>query len=282
MMRFAIAAALLSQSYGFRAPQLRAPRLGLLRSAAAPAAPAPPPALTGGKVQKRLIGLLSFNAGVADVVLFKKHGCYATMMTGNLIKGACAAVDGRLGDASFFLAMMGSYLGGCAAHRALDQRCEPRTKGRAVAAAVAVLFAASDRAGLAKRTGALWLAAGFGLVNSISVEVLLTITWMLTIHMQKLTNFAADALGLSGRDARGAAKFGPVLRRSVVVLSTFAGGVAVGHAFCDDMLRRGFATVFGAWYAVLILAHERGTLGLDALGRSLLLNKNANPGLRED
>ena len=43
--------------------------------------------------------------------------------------------------------------------------------------------------------GALWLAAGFGLVNAVSVDVLLTITWMLTIHMQKLTNYATDAVG---------------------------------------------------------------------------------------
>ena len=38
-----------------------------LRRAAAPAAP-PPVAAAGNKVQKRLIALLSFNAGVADVV----------------------------------------------------------------------------------------------------------------------------------------------------------------------------------------------------------------------
>ena len=39
-----------------------------LRRAAAPPAPPAPVAAAGNKVQKRLIALLSFNAGVADVV----------------------------------------------------------------------------------------------------------------------------------------------------------------------------------------------------------------------
>ena len=42
-------------------------RLPSLQRAAAPAAPTPV-AAAGNKVQKRLIALLSFNAGVADVV----------------------------------------------------------------------------------------------------------------------------------------------------------------------------------------------------------------------
>ena len=74
-----------------------------------------------------------------------------------------------------------------------------------------------------------------------------------------------------------------MLRRSVVVVSCFFGGCLAGHAFCDAALAaKGFATGLGAWYALMVLAHDRGTLGLDALGTSLLLNQNANPGLRDD
>ena len=50
----------------WRDPQPRVKPLTLRR--AAPAAPTPV-AAAGNKVQKRLIALLSFNAGVADVVL---------------------------------------------------------------------------------------------------------------------------------------------------------------------------------------------------------------------
>ena len=151
------------------------------------------------------------------------------MMTGNLIKGTCALVDARFADARFFAAMIVSYLAGCSGQRILDQRATPRTKSRVIAVATFLLFRCSDVfGGASARRGALWLAAGFGLVNAVSVDVLLTITWMLTIHMQKLTNYATDAIGLSGAKAKASAKFGPVLRRSCVVLALFAAGVGAG------------------------------------------------------
>lgn len=268
---------LFASAHAWQGPQHRVKPL-TLRRAAPVAAPA------GSKVQKRLIALLSFNAGVADVVLFKKHGCFATMMTGNLIKGTCALVDAQYADARFFGCMILSYLAGCSGQRILDQRCTPRTKSRFIALATFLLFRASDVfGGASMRRGALWLSAGFGLVNAVSVDVLLTITWMLTIHMQKLTNYATDAVGLSGSDAQTKATFGPVLRRSCVVLGLFALGVGAGHVLCSELLTmKDFATAFGAWYALIVLSHDQGRVGLDSLGKTLLLNKNANPGLLDD
>jgi uncharacterized membrane protein YoaK (UPF0700 family) len=217
-------------------------------------------------------------------VLFKKHGCFATMMTGNLIKGTCALVDAKWADARFFGCMILSYLAGCSGQRILDQRATPCTKSRVIALATFLLFRCSDVfGGASARRGALWLAAGFGLVNAVSVDVLLTITWMLTIHMQKLTNYATDAVGLSGAKAKASAKFGPVLRRSCVVLALFAAGVGAGHYFCEACLdMAGFSTLFGAWYALIVLSHDQGRVGLDSLGKALLLNKNANPGLLDE
>ena len=155
-----------STAAALRSPAHRV-RLPSLQRAAAPAAPPAPVAAAGNKVQKRLIALLSFNAGVADVVLFKKHGCFATMMTGNLIKGTCALVDAKLADARFFGCMILSYLAGCSGQRILDQRATPRTKSRVIALATFLLFRCSDVfGGASARRGALWLAAGFGLVNA--------------------------------------------------------------------------------------------------------------------
>ena len=57
----------LALAAAWRGPQPRVRPLTLRR--AAPAAPPAPVAAAGNKVQKRLIALLSFNAGVADVVL---------------------------------------------------------------------------------------------------------------------------------------------------------------------------------------------------------------------
>ena len=206
------------------------------------------------------------------------------MMTGNLIKGTCALVDAKFADARFFAAMIVSYLAGCSGQRVLDQRATPRTKSRVLALATFLLFRCSDVfGGASARRGALWLAAGFGLVNAVSVDVLLTITWMLTIHMQKLTNYATDAVGLSGAKAKASAKFGPVLRRSCVVLALFAAGVGAGHYFCEACLDlAGFSTLFGAWYGLIVLSHDQGRVGLDSLGKALLLNKNANPGLLDE
>jgi uncharacterized membrane protein YoaK (UPF0700 family) len=100
-------------------------------------------------------------------VLFKKHGCFATMMTGNLIKGTCALVDAKWADARFFGFMIVSYLAGCSGQRILDQRATPRTKSRVLALATFLLFRCSDVfGGASARRGALWLAAGFGLVNA--------------------------------------------------------------------------------------------------------------------
>ena len=130
-----------------------------------------------------------------------------------------------------------------------------------------------------RRGGARWLAAGFGLVNAVSVDVLLTITWMLTIHMQKLTNYATDAIGLSGAKAKASAKFGPVLRRSCcVVLALFAAGVGAGHG-CEACLDLAESTdAVRGLVRVIVLSHDQGRVGLDSSRRALLLNKNANPG----
>mgnify|MGYP006883891145 FL=1 len=44
----------------------------------------------------------------------------------------------------------------------------------------------------------------------------------------------------------------------------------------------GFSTLFGALYALIVLSHDQGRVGLDSLGKALLLNKNANPGLLDE
>ena len=62
-----------------------------------------------------------------------------------------------------------------------------------------------------------------------------------------------------------------------------AAGIGAGHYFCEACLdMAGFSTVFGAWYALIVLSHDQGRVGLDSLGKALLLNKNANPGLLDE
>ena len=197
------------------------------------------------------------------------------LMTGNLIKGTCAVVGYRWREAGFFAAVTASYLVGVAAFRATDVRLGRGARaGRVAAVFIAAAFALSDAlpSGVGS-AGAVVLAAGFGAVNSVSVDVLATITWMLTIHMHKLTAVGVDALGLSGKAARAAAKLDPTLKRSVAVLAAFAGGVAAGAGICaafPAFVNRGFATAMGASYAAVLLAHDyEGRVGFAALSRSL-------------
>ena len=233
------------------------------------------PAATGA--QKRLVFLLAFCAGLADLVLVRKHGCFATMMTGNLIKGITAGIDARWADAAFFASMVTVYLSGVGAFRVLDERFgrdrSPRVN-RVLAPAVLFFFVGADAFGHdAPRAGALWCAAGFGLVNSVSLDVLLTITCMLTVHMHKLTNLAVDFAGLAGREARARAKVTPVNKRSITAIGAFGLGVAAGvvlFAAFPGFVARGFQTALGLSYFCILLSHDRGRLRRDMPGRTLL------------
>ena len=250
-----------------------------------PVVAAPAAAAAAGKcdpvgaegAQKRLVFFLAFNAGLADLVLFRKHSCFATMMTGNLIKGVCAGLGARWADAVFFSQLTAVYLSGVGAFRALDARLGREASpavNRVLAPAVLALFAAADAfAAASPRAAALWCAAGFGLVNSVSLDVLLTITTMLTVHMHKLTNLAVDAVGLAGPAARGRAKLSDMNKRSIAVISAFALGIAAGTGICANFpafVHRGFSTALGASYALMLLTHDNGRLCLDTLGRTLL------------
>ena len=64
---------------------------------------------------------LAFLAGVCDVICYRRHGCYANMLTGNTIQAANALSTLRLADMGFFLSILGSYMIGFGAYRAVDR-----------------------------------------------------------------------------------------------------------------------------------------------------------------
>ena len=227
-----------------------------------PAPAAPALAETKG-AQKRLVFLLAFNAGLADLVLVRTYGCYATMVTGTTVEGVAAAAGARWADAAFFGGAIASYLSGVGAFRILDERFgRGRKANRVLAPAVLLLFVGADAFGPA-RLGVLWCAAGFGLVNALSLDVLLTNTQLLTVHLHKLANLAVDFAGLAGREARARAKLSDVNKRSLAVVGAFGLGVAAGVCLCaafPGFVARGFQAALGASYALILLSHDRGAL----------------------
>ena len=229
-----------------------------------PVVPPAAPALAETKgAQKRLVFLLAFNAGLADLVLVRTYGCYATMMTGTTVEGVAAAAGARWADAAFFGGAIASYLSGVGAFRILDERFgRGRKANRVLAPAVLLLFVGADAFGPA-RLGVLWCAAGFGLVNALSLDVLLTNTQLLTVHLHKLANLAVDFAGLAGREARARAKLSDVNKRSLAVVGAFGLGVAAGAGLCaafPGFVARGFQAALGASYALILLSHDRGAL----------------------
>ena len=213
--------------------------------------------------QKRLVFFLAFNAGLADLVLVRTYGCYATMVTGTTVEGVAAAAGARWADAAFFGGAIASYLSGVGAFRILDERFgRGRKANRVLAPAVLLLFVGADAFAPA-RLGVLWCAAGFGLVNALSLDVLLTNTQLLTVHLHKLANLAVDFAGLAGREARARAKVTPVNKRSITAIGAFGLGVAAGvvlFAAFPGFVARGFQAALGASYALILLSHDRGAL----------------------
>ena len=179
-------------------------------------------------------------------------------MTGNTIALGVSIGEFRWLDASYFGAVLLTYVAGIAAFRVIDLRRRGRFTLSAAAPVVFALFAATDLL-LSLHDGSRWamllLATGFGLVNAASSESAGAITCMVTGHLQKMSNQLVEF-----------ARTGCVGSwQSASILSTFATGVAAATAFArfsPAPLRRlpPFACM-GAVYAGSFVLSEWPLLG---------------------
>ena len=199
---------------------------------------------------------LAFLAGVCDVICYRRHGCYANMLTGNTIQAANALSTLRLADMAFFLSILGSYMVGFGAYRAVDRSVQghnsnvegvtgaingsgnPRRKRLVTPAVVAPvimsLFTLYDM--LVIKTGAgRWtvpiLVVGSAMINSAGLESTGAVCNMMTGNFGKTANFITDFTLhkiLGGPEPSAELKKGA--RKSGKIIGSFFAGVALTGA----------------------------------------------------
>ncbi|KAL1522924.1 hypothetical protein AB1Y20_017889 [Prymnesium parvum] len=181
--------------------------------------PHPPPAPPAS--HRPFLMSLAFLAGVSDVLCFSKFGCYANMMTGNVISTVASLAALRWRDATFFAAAVLNYVLGFGLFRCLDRRSSRRYAIGAAAVIVFTLFSLCEVLLLLqprRRWQMVLLAFAFGLINAVSSETTGVVTSMVTGHLQKLSNALADFV--DGQAVSSAP--------SLTVLCSFVAGIAFG------------------------------------------------------
>ena len=242
---------------------------------------------------------LAFLAGVCDVICYRRHGCYANMLTGNTIQAANALSTLRLADMGFFLSILGSYMIGFGAYRAVDRSVQehnsntPEGSGGSMrrkrlvtpavlAPVIITLFALYDMLAVKSIAGR-WampiLVFGSAMINSAGLESTGAVCNMMTGNFGKTANYITD---LTLHKFLGGPEPSPDLRkgalRSGKIIFSFFSGVALTGAVItggDRLLTRlpfvgidaltiarlPHFTILGAAYATLLLLYSRTVAG---------------------
>ena len=185
-----------------------------------------------GRGSPTLVRSFAFFNGWAEVVCFEHYSAFANMMTGNWMRICTSLVALQWVDAVYWLLVVLFYIGGAGVHRAVDLALSPKgaaaggdhSSCAAIAPVVLALFVAADwlrgAGSHTTRWTMLLLSAAFGMVNTAGSEATGVLTHVVTGHLQKLGQSAADGLGgrLHGEKQRAA-------QRSLVVMLAFGGGM---------------------------------------------------------
>eukprot|EP00593_Proboscia_inermis_P009644 CAMPEP_0171316930 /NCGR_PEP_ID=MMETSP0816-20121228/76501_1 /TAXON_ID=420281 /ORGANISM="Proboscia inermis, Strain CCAP1064/1" /LENGTH=237 /DNA_ID=CAMNT_0011809545 /DNA_START=291 /DNA_END=1004 /DNA_ORIENTATION=+ len=209
--------------------------------------------------------MMAFLTGIANMSLNMKYKTFATMMTGNTMWMALAAAEARYADIGYYASVILSYLTGLTVFRKTDLTLRERSM-EVCAFSVSALFVGSDV--IHHFTNTKWipvmmLAAGFGIINSVGMEVAGTLTFVITGHMTKLTNQAFDRVSKTkGRKKLTATEKAAVVQNFSVVAGFFFGAVFAGFLKCKDQIRRtGLFSILGLSYGFLFLWQERESMG---------------------
>ncbi|KAL7524136.1 hypothetical protein ACHAWF_000823, partial [Thalassiosira exigua] len=134
--------------------------------------------------KKRIATLMAFLTGWADYIFLKKHGFFATMMTGNSMKLADALVYGRFVDAAFFVSVIAAYVAGVGTFRRAELSYKDRALNGLFAPVVAGCFLWSDYLTWTNPSSrflpAMLLSFSWGIVNSVGSEVTGTLIFVVT------------------------------------------------------------------------------------------------------
>lgn len=218
------------------------------------------------------VAAFAFLAGWVEMVVHVEFNCFLNMMTGMLLKTCIFASKSCWVDALFFLSMMFSYLTGFQISRYFHMdssislsspkvfcnddatSCMVMTPQWRVAALFALFFfGGADLLYHWRSTRwGVWhlVTAGSGVVNYAALQETGAITWMMTGHVQTLSNLIGDFV--KNRGTRGLSMDKYVT--SLGILVAFVCGVftciATGHARTFTSGLR-FAPL-GAMYAILL------------------------------
>lgn len=215
--------------------------------------------------KKRIAVLMAFMTGWADLNFLSKYGFFGTMMTGNAMKMADAAVGGRARDALFFLSVIASYIVGVGTFRRAELSYKDKALAGLFAPVVAGCFLWSDYLYWTNPAGrfvpAGLLSFAWGIINSVGSEVTGTLVFVLTGAMTRLSNMVVDRFSrTAGR--KKIPKEGFLMSLSVI------GGFTLGAAWsailakqAPKLMSRGSFSIMGGIYGLLFLWLDRTELG---------------------
>jgi len=208
--------------------------------------------------------MMAFLTGIANITLNMKYKTFATMMTGNTMWMAFAATEARYVDIVYYASVIASYLVGLALFRKTDLSLREQSM-KVCASLVTGLFIGSDV--IFHLTNRKWLpvmmlASGFGIINSVGMEVAGTLTFVITGHMTKLTNQAFDRFSrTAGRKHLSAAEWEAVKLNASVIGGFFFGAFFACILKSKDLIRRtGLFSVMGIVYGALFVWQERESM----------------------
>ena len=222
--------------------------------------------------KKRLATGVAFLTGWADVALFKRYQTFATMMTGNLMWLAAAAIEQRFKMVAYYGSVIAAYIVGMAAFRRMDLSLRKRCL-RVCSLAVVALFVGSDLVhwyAQSRWIPVVMLAAGYGIINSIGTEVAGTLTFVVTGHMTKLTHQCVDRISRKrGRQKLSQSQKVAALQNIAVTGGFFAGAMFASVLETKQRLSSGVFSVLGILYGALFY-----WLDMESIGGAWWLRKN--------
>jgi len=212
----------------------------------------------------RLVFVLAFMTGVADVAMVLKYKNFATMMTGNTMWMASHALNGLVGPFLYLSAVLGSYMAGLAVFRRTYQRLSEQSL-QLFAPMITAAFLAADHLTyadpVAKLVPMCLLSGAYGIINAVGTDMAGTMCFVLTGHLTRITNALVDRFStLAGKKPLDAAG---MLRSSSVFLGFFLGAAAAwgGVQVWPSLQDRGLLSLMGTVYGALFLWQDAKNMG---------------------
>ena len=216
--------------------------------------------------KRRLASAMAFLTGWADLTLYMKYKSFATMMTGNTMWAALAAVERRYTDVGYYLSVIISYLAGLSIFRRTDLSLTKKTLP-VCSFLVPALFVGSDVVFSIYQNRWLpmmMLAMGFGIINALGSEVTGTLTFVITGHMTRMTNQIVDRVSRRA----GRKKLSLADKQSFIQNAFVCSGFFGGAAFAAILLGKGILvdkvgvfSAIGILYGLLFLWKDIESLG---------------------